>query len=518
LSDTIRLKFNSQVKPVLSDRDGEVNTNWVDGGTSDVISAIDSAPTNGGSGYSIDDVLTLTDGSSDATAKVLAIAAPAIVDSYSEADLSSNNLFHFTVGQSFTGDGKNLTSCKFYLSKTGSPTGFCRAKLYAHSGTFGTSSVGTGDALATSDNVDVSTLTGDLTLTTFNFPAPYTMANGTHYVIAIEYLGGDMSNCVRIGNFSYPAPTHAGNSCGGVVPTWYPEVSTDICFYVYGISGEVTEVELLTGGTSGYTTGTGKATTVSPSGGSGCTLNITGVAVILSVITADATHIYSGTKSFKLVANATGNFTTNFAFLASANNATFTVSKKYCVIVWVYAVTAIKFKIKTGGIESSEMTCVAGVWTAFPFVFTASSVTTAFQIAVTTSGGGTIWFELGEIREYSDIPVLSIKGMTAGDYVQFFPPIMNQILDGSKETQFMAFIRQIKLDCYPIHNGSAEELAILYWHLDNNRKVDYGTEYDVDWCPQNPDGYELEWVDDFKEIKRWAEDFSESIARTVFPA
>ena len=60
------------------------------------------------------------------------------------------------VGQSFTGNGLILNSAEFYLKKKGSPTGNAVVKIYAHSGTYGTSSVPTGSALATSDNFDVS--------------------------------------------------------------------------------------------------------------------------------------------------------------------------------------------------------------------------------------------------------------------------------------------------------------------------------------------------------------------------
>jgi hypothetical protein len=235
------------------------------------------------------------------------------------------------------------------------------------------------------------------------------------------------------------------------------------------------------------------------------------------VVSASATHAYSGMKSLQIAASGTGDFTTNYASLASGNNSAFVVGKKYSINIWVYAASALTFQIKTGGVSSATFTCVPSVWTKFPFLFTAGMAVTALQIAVTTGGGGTIWFELEEFKQYTDIPVLSIKGLVAADWVQFFPSIINKALDGNSESQFMSFIRQIKVDCAPINNGSEEEKAILYWHLDNKRKVDYGTETDIDWTPQNADGYELIWMDDFFETKKWQEDFTESIARTTFP-
>lgn len=64
-------------------------------------------------------------------------------------------------------------------------------------------------------------------------------------------------------------------------------------------TGAVTSVRLLTGG-SGYTTGTGKATTVAPSGGTGCTLNITSVSVAAD--SKDFWTMWSGNSRVALAA------------------------------------------------------------------------------------------------------------------------------------------------------------------------------------------------------------------------
>jgi len=128
----------------------------------------------------------------------------AVIDSYSEtnyADITLNiyNGSYTGASQSFTGDGNNLGSSKFYLKKFGSPTGNAVAKLYDHSGTFGTSSVPTGSALATSSTFDVSTLTTTAQLIEFSFDGTYTLVNGTKYVITIEYSGGSGANQVQVG-------------------------------------------------------------------------------------------------------------------------------------------------------------------------------------------------------------------------------------------------------------------------------------------------------------------------------
>jgi len=97
-----------------------------------------------------------------------------LIDFYSESNFSSqdglSSAYSTGHAQSFTcGFNCNLDSAKFYFSKGGSPTGNAYAKVYAHSGTYGTSSVPTGAALATSDAVDVSGLSAALNLKTFNF-------------------------------------------------------------------------------------------------------------------------------------------------------------------------------------------------------------------------------------------------------------------------------------------------------------------------------------------------------------
>lgn len=67
-------------------------------------------------------------------------------------------------------------------------------------------------------------------------------------------------------------------------------------------TGAVTAVELVTRG-SGYTTGTGKVTTVSPAGGTGCTLNITS---IYTTQAKDFWTMWSGSSRVALTAALSG--------------------------------------------------------------------------------------------------------------------------------------------------------------------------------------------------------------------
>ncbi len=162
-----------------------------------------------------------------------------IVDSYSEnnydswATLGAVPPDFVSVGQSFTGDGGTLNSAKFYLNKDGSPTGDIVAKVYAHTGTFGTSSRPTGSALAISNNVDVSTLTTSSQLITFNFTGAnkITLENGTYYCVLVEYSNGDGGNHVHYG-LDTESPTHGGNSFYWVSGNWSYS-NYDLLFYVY---------------------------------------------------------------------------------------------------------------------------------------------------------------------------------------------------------------------------------------------------------------------------------------------
>jgi len=168
-----------------------------------------------------------------------------LVDIYSETNYNFNWVLGkesgtgaggLAVGQSFTNtDEADITSCKFYLKKTGFPTGNAYAKLYAHSGVYGTSSVPTGAVLATSDAFDVSTLTSAHILTEFTFTGieQYTMAAATEYVIVIDYGDGSYSplKYVGVGGDS-TSQTHGGNSCLYNSSSWAAS-AYDTIFYVY---------------------------------------------------------------------------------------------------------------------------------------------------------------------------------------------------------------------------------------------------------------------------------------------
>jgi len=170
------------------------------------------------------------------------IKTPVILASYSESYQDSFDTIYGAssvvfIGESFTNvNSATLSGAKFYLKKAGTPTGNATAKIYAHSGTFHTTGIPTGAALATSDSFNVATLTTSFALISFTFSGAnaITLSAGTNYFIVITYAGGDISNNIIIGEDN-TSPTALGNlaySPDG--SSWSYQTTYAICFYVYG--------------------------------------------------------------------------------------------------------------------------------------------------------------------------------------------------------------------------------------------------------------------------------------------
>lgn len=162
------------------------------------------------------------------------------LDSY----VGSNNLdtslyngsFNYS-GQSFHNiDEITLDSCKFSLKKFGLPTGNAVAKIYAHTGTYGSDGHPTGSALATSDNFDVSSLTTSFSFPTFTFSGAnkITLAANTNYVIEVYYSGGDASNLIKVSGQASTSGTSGNGSWSANGSTW--STGYDFSFYYYGVS------------------------------------------------------------------------------------------------------------------------------------------------------------------------------------------------------------------------------------------------------------------------------------------
>jgi len=160
-----------------------------------------------------------------------------LITSYSETNQESDNgcysTYHYS--QSFTGDGKQLTYCKFYIKKQGTPTGLCYVKLYAHTGTYGSTGTPTGSVLATSAPLNIAELTTTYALTSFVFTTPHTLTNGTYYELKIEYSGASFGLIV---GRDATSPTYGGNEArsSDSGTNWTADSGIDMPFYVYGTS------------------------------------------------------------------------------------------------------------------------------------------------------------------------------------------------------------------------------------------------------------------------------------------
>lgn len=163
-----------------------------------------------------------------------------LIDSYNTSNYATDVVLGYLShgkGQAFTCSGYfTLNYCQFYIKKNNSPTGNATAKIYAQTGTYGTSSIPTGSPLATSDVFDVSTLTTSSQLISFTFSGSnkIQLNNSTYYVVTLEYTNGSSMNNVRLG-VDNSTPSHSGNySSLDTVGTWTADNALDCIFYVYG--------------------------------------------------------------------------------------------------------------------------------------------------------------------------------------------------------------------------------------------------------------------------------------------
>ncbi len=136
-----------------------------------------------------------------------------------------------------------LTRVFCNLNKVGTPTGNLVAKIYAHSGTFGTSSIPTGTALATSKNIDVAQLTTVYQTVEIGFDTQFLMLASTNYTISFEFTGTS-ANYAQVQGLAATG-TAAGNRAQLVTTTWTATATDDLNFDVhaspklYGITGEL---------------------------------------------------------------------------------------------------------------------------------------------------------------------------------------------------------------------------------------------------------------------------------------
>jgi hypothetical protein len=150
-------------------------------------------------------------------------------------------------GQSFsTGVNQEYIRRAFFnLKKVGSPTGSCVARLYAMTGTHGSSAVPTGSALATSSPVPLSSITSFYTTVEFSFPVTSgaLMSASTNYVIVVEYTDGNASNYLHVRGLASTG-THSGNR-SSYSGSWSAAANDDLNFTIhsspriYNLPGEL---------------------------------------------------------------------------------------------------------------------------------------------------------------------------------------------------------------------------------------------------------------------------------------
>ena len=139
--------------------------------------------------------------------------AETLCDTYADTNYSASNqaLYVDVVGkgQSFLGNGSQLTRAGLYLGRSGSPDGTLVAHLYAHTGTYGTNGVPTGSPLATSTTIkNCSSIASGAHWEYFDFDGAVTLTNGTPYFIVVASTNtGSLSNNIGVGQDN-TSPTH----------------------------------------------------------------------------------------------------------------------------------------------------------------------------------------------------------------------------------------------------------------------------------------------------------------------
>lgn len=129
-------------------------------------------------------------------------------------------------------DAIDLVAIQWCLRKDASPTGSCYAKLYAHTGTFGSTGVPTGAALATVTK-DVSTLSATPHWETFTLDTPYELAANTDYCIVYEFSGGDATNKTQMARDG-SSPVDDGNSFYHYLGSYTPQTTTSNLYRLLG--------------------------------------------------------------------------------------------------------------------------------------------------------------------------------------------------------------------------------------------------------------------------------------------
>lgn len=158
--------------------------------------------------------------------------------------------------QSFYGTGKAVYKAKFKIWKTGTPTGDIVVRLYAHTGTFGSSGKPTGSPLATSTPISIEDLGTSSAYCEFEFTGDniITLTNETPYCIAFEYSGGDSSNYLSFNVYTGGSSEVNGNGADLLDGDWY-DSSYILPFGVYSYTPASIILDAVSETDAGFTSG-----------------------------------------------------------------------------------------------------------------------------------------------------------------------------------------------------------------------------------------------------------------------
>jgi hypothetical protein len=143
------------------------------------------------------------------------------------------------VGECFASTAtKVLSAARFYLKKSGTPTGNATVKIYAVTGTPNSNATPTGAVLATSENFSVASLTGSYAMTEFKFKSTncISLTSGTNYFVVLDVSATTSSsgNTIDVG-YDNSAPSFtAGNAATySVTGAVWTSQSYDLVFDCY---------------------------------------------------------------------------------------------------------------------------------------------------------------------------------------------------------------------------------------------------------------------------------------------
>lgn len=141
------------------------------------------------------------------------------------------------MGQSFQVQNScTLDSLIIDMHTNGTPSGSFQFEIYAISGTYGSTSIPTGSALATSDTFAVSSLTGSYATYTINFSGANRIAvtSGQQYALVCNYANTAFPNAIF---FKNKTPSfHGGNMSYKTAGTWNALSTYDAIFDLQGVT------------------------------------------------------------------------------------------------------------------------------------------------------------------------------------------------------------------------------------------------------------------------------------------